>query len=319
MPELPGALSGLKTIKYVSKRLEYALSVRNNPQSFRKIKTNIAKIGKSHWNLSLPASNQKDAKERVKKRLKEEYPDLFEGDSDEARLRLRCALSYTMDCHAQARQRHRRKSMGNYDGKQGHVRNGEDLLQRPGQNGDEPGCRRRMLSNPDLIARIQPRDRTLTTLNQSRIRSSRSRSPISQNLPSQPIQSSSSSAGPSSSSFASTSQLPASSSNQQLHRSSDSIAQSTAHRGERSEIGYQIGRVYDFLNNCFPSMTHFLHRFINFGCNSEELLFAISMWPQARIEDFLRKLPPGPDGRVASDMEIMILVQHFMGDEHLEA
>ena len=75
--------------------------------------------------------------------------------------------------------------------------------------------------------------------------------------------------------------------------------------------GSQIHSVHRFLAAALPPMTHLLHRFFDFGCRSEELLFAISMWPPEEIRRFLKSLPPGPRGNALTKMEVEILVYHF--------
>ena len=75
--------------------------------------------------------------------------------------------------------------------------------------------------------------------------------------------------------------------------------------------GSQIHSVHRFLAAALPPMTHLLHRFFDFGCRSEELLFAISMWPPEEIRRFLKSLPPGPRGNALTRMEVDILAYHF--------
>lgn len=72
-----------------------------------------------------------------------------------------------------------------------------------------------------------------------------------------------------------------------------------------------IVTIYQFLNGCVPSMTHLLKQFLDFGCTSEEVLWAISTWSRQGVEDFLDRLPPGPSGNSMSQMEKLILLNHF--------
>jgi hypothetical protein len=97
--------------------------------------------------------------------------------------------------------------------------------------------------------------------------------------------------------------------------SSNAIASSSTSISAQSRSvvapGSQIPSVHKFLEAAFPPMTHLLQRFIDFGCRSEELLFAISMWPPERIRRFLKSLPPGPTGSALTKMEVDILAYHF--------
>ncbi|KAF8813387.1 hypothetical protein BYT27DRAFT_7180875 [Phlegmacium glaucopus] len=75
--------------------------------------------------------------------------------------------------------------------------------------------------------------------------------------------------------------------------------------------GGQIRSVHKFLEAAIPSMTHLLHRFIEFGCLGEDFLFAVSTWSPERIRTFLKSLPPGPGGSTLTRMEVDILAYHF--------
>jgi len=75
--------------------------------------------------------------------------------------------------------------------------------------------------------------------------------------------------------------------------------------------GGQIRSVHKFLEAAMPSMTHLLHRFIEFGCLGEDFLFAVSMWSPERIRTFLKSLPPGPGGSALTRMEVDVLAYHF--------
>ena len=78
-----------------------------------------------------------------------------------------------------------------------------------------------------------------------------------------------------------------------------------------SPRGAQIRSVHKFLEAAIPSMTHLLHRFIEFGCLGEDFLFAVSTWSPEGIRTFLKSLPPGPGGSTLTKMEVDILAYHF--------
>ena len=75
--------------------------------------------------------------------------------------------------------------------------------------------------------------------------------------------------------------------------------------------GGQIHSVHKFLEAAIPSMTHLLDQFIDFGCLSEDFLYAVSMWPLEKIRAFLKSLPPGPGGSGLTEMEVDILTYHL--------
>ena len=81
--------------------------------------------------------------------------------------------------------------------------------------------------------------------------------------------------------------------------------------GDTQLRGDQIHSVHHFLEAAIPPMTHLLHQFMEFGCVSEEFLFAVSGWSPEAIGTFLKRLPPGPGGRALTEMEINILTYHF--------
>ncbi|KAF8150590.1 hypothetical protein B0H34DRAFT_144086 [Crassisporium funariophilum] len=73
----------------------------------------------------------------------------------------------------------------------------------------------------------------------------------------------------------------------------------------------QIARVHTFLSSCVPPMNHFLQSFIDFGCADEEFLLGVSLWSPKKIEEFLMRLPLAPHGRPMSQMERLVLENHF--------
>ncbi|KAF9523556.1 hypothetical protein CPB83DRAFT_686679 [Crepidotus variabilis] len=74
---------------------------------------------------------------------------------------------------------------------------------------------------------------------------------------------------------------------------------------------HPIKMVHRFLDSCIPSMAHYLQRFIDGGCTSEEFLLSISTWDRPGIEDFLDKLPLGPGGAPMPFMDKMVLLNRF--------
>ncbi|KAJ3507073.1 hypothetical protein NLJ89_g6509 [Agrocybe chaxingu] len=80
--------------------------------------------------------------------------------------------------------------------------------------------------------------------------------------------------------------------------------------------GHQMARIYLFLNTCVPPMTHFFQRFIDFGCTTEKHLLSIALLSRDKVELFLKKLPPAPDGTPMSPMEAFILCEQFYAYEY---
>lgn len=87
--------------------------------------------------------------------------------------------------------------------------------------------------------------------------------------------------------------------------------------GLTSEGGADIDNesVYAFLANCVPTMAHWYPLLINFGCNSEECLLAVSEWDPDEIERFLRRVssqaPLVDEDIQIGEMDFFILQNHF--------
>jgi len=104
-----------------------------------------------------------------------------------------------------------------------------------------------------------------------------------------------------------------------LHAESSSQAQSSTNanfnQGKHEDAFQLTGatQVARFLNACFPPMAHFLQRFIDYGCSSEEYLAAVSTWPPEKISYFLSQVSArAGDARELSPMEMLILQNHFI-------
>lgn len=69
--------------------------------------------------------------------------------------------------------------------------------------------------------------------------------------------------------------------------------------------------IRDFLQASRPPMTHFMDAFIDFGCTNAEYLQVISSWPSEAVKHMLDKLPPTRDGRKMSEMDKIVLQNHF--------
>lgn len=92
---------------------------------------------------------------------------------------------------------------------------------------------------------------------------------------------------------------------------SSEISSASMYTSQPSQ-GHQISRVHTFLDSCIPPMSGYLQRFIDFGCETEVHLLAISLWTDAEIDELLKdKLPPGPEGMHMSDMNVLCLRRHF--------
>ena len=71
--------------------------------------------------------------------------------------------------------------------------------------------------------------------------------------------------------------------------------------------------VTPFLNACVPSMAHWLKAFVDFGCTNEECLITVSTWDDHKILHFLRQVSDcGADGNKLSDMDMLVLIDHFL-------
>jgi len=67
------------------------------------------------------------------------------------------------------------------------------------------------------------------------------------------------------------------------------------------------------LNACVPSMAHWLKAFVDFGCTNEECLITVSTWDDHKILHFLRQVSDcGADGNKLSDMDMLVLMDHFL-------
>jgi hypothetical protein len=75
----------------------------------------------------------------------------------------------------------------------------------------------------------------------------------------------------------------------------------------------KVGPIYEFLDTCLPSMRRHLQSFLDFGCDTSEHLFSMSLWQPAMIQEFLNKLPPSRNGERLTEMEKLIIQNHLLG------
>ena len=73
----------------------------------------------------------------------------------------------------------------------------------------------------------------------------------------------------------------------------------------------QYPDIHSFLKASAPPMTHLMDAFINFGCTNADYLLAISSWSSEAIADLLNQLSLGPAGRQLTEMDKLILQDHF--------
>lgn len=72
--------------------------------------------------------------------------------------------------------------------------------------------------------------------------------------------------------------------------------------------------VFKFLDYCTPSMAHLHQHFVNFGCNNEEYLLAVSSWRPEVVRNFLTQaLTDRETGEVlVNSMDMLVLQTHFL-------
>lgn len=73
-----------------------------------------------------------------------------------------------------------------------------------------------------------------------------------------------------------------------------------------------VGPIYEFLDTCLPSMTRYLQSFLDFGCDTSDHLFSMSLWQPAMIQEFLNKLPPSRNRERLTEMEKLIIQNHLL-------
>ena len=72
--------------------------------------------------------------------------------------------------------------------------------------------------------------------------------------------------------------------------------------------GKGLTTVRSFLISCSPSMEKYLHRFIDFGCKTEEYLSCLAAWDSERRIKVLKKILFETDGTLAvNEMDLEIL------------
>jgi len=95
-----------------------------------------------------------------------------------------------------------------------------------------------------------------------------------------------------------------------LDRSMDvESSDATSSSNDMVDDGYRP--IHDFLEASVPPMTHLMDTFIDFGCTNADFLMAISSWSFERIRNVLNQIPPGQNGRKMTEMEKLILQNHF--------
>jgi len=86
---------------------------------------------------------------------------------------------------------------------------------------------------------------------------------------------------------------------------------SSMHGGSVVSQSDKSTSVHHFLEACVPSMSYLLPQFIDYGCTHEGFLLAASLWPPEKIRKFLEDVVTGPEGRLISPMEQMVLENHL--------
>ena len=72
----------------------------------------------------------------------------------------------------------------------------------------------------------------------------------------------------------------------------------------------QTAQVRRFLDACTPPMSHFLPKFIAFGCNNEDFLRAVHSWTDDVIDSFLKSVSSCGENEFTG-MDIFVLGNHF--------
>ncbi|KDR76389.1 hypothetical protein GALMADRAFT_140091 [Galerina marginata CBS 339.88] len=302
-------------------KLKHDLKLQNNPECFKGIRENILEFSREYLHCYVPFLEQDDAFGKVEKKLEEIYPDIFNQPYPSLK-------SYVNKYHTKRRYRGLMKLKENKENSPNkRVRSRSQTIPNLSpqsrlqastshcpKSPSASRCRRLLVPNVLIHSSsiqktssvTKPKLNSVSTLvasssqhiqvsHQSQLDAeARSEPPIPLPMPS------TSSSQPQGSSFP----RPPPSHASPLRSSQGVVPQ--------PQFGHPIARVHHFLDTCIPSMTGFLKRFIDIGCVNDEYLFSVSLWTPAQIEDFLHKLPAGPDGSVMNATEMFVLRNHFM-------
>lgn len=243
----------------------------------------LRRYTREEFRLTQTTCSQPHAIQNVQNMLEEEYSNIFEGNSGSELRRL--VKSYIMRVHSSAR---------TYSKARGRLI--EDLSGGMSEGDDEDDEKESEVEFVEPVDTKNPRTR---------------KAPLrSRQTPLMPIVAPSSLAmvaTKSKSSYARASEGSSSRASSQRRNTDRSAAPSRSSLARNQDVE----AVEIFLNNCVPPMTHFLERFLTYGCRNAQFLHSVSTLPRDGIVRFIRSLPC-LDGGVMSEMEVFLLTENFL-------
>ncbi|KAF8150894.1 hypothetical protein B0H34DRAFT_801805 [Crassisporium funariophilum] len=278
-----------------SGELQKLLGLEQEKALFEEIKRHIIRTAQRHLDLTVLPSKQVAALAIIKRELRERYPDIFDAEQAEKRLffaeyiiRHKCALTRQNIKNAGARKH------------QGDTTTFIDLTYEDPNDDLDDDARQHPSRFSSPVEIVESKSTNVGRSTVQPRRSERITSHVSY-FTDEPSISQATSTQSEQTKVSTPSALST------VASTRSTVNSSSAYVGK----GSQIACVHKFLAACIPSMDHFLQRFIDFGCTNEEFLRGVSMWRKEKLRDFLERLLQDPERASVSNMELLVLENHF--------